>query len=889
MKATHSRRTAGLLAAAAAAALLLPATTRADMKEHSLKIASAQAVDHPFSMGAQKFADLLADRSGGKIKAKLYAGAVLGGDAQVISSLQGGTVDVTVVSTGLLSTMNKDFAVYYLPMAFQDSKEADAVVDGPFGRKLLDKLPEKGLVGLAYWEHGFRSVTNSKRPIAKAEDFKGLKLRVIQVPIFIDIYNTLGANAVPMPFPELYTALESKAVDGQENPLPTIEAARFPEVQKHLSLTRLVYDPLVVLFSKKTWDRLSEDERKVVADAAKEATSYQRKLNREREAAMVKNATAKGLLVNDVSAAERERMREQLRPVVEKHAKLLDPALLAEFQAEIGKLRVAATSRQRRAPAATVAGHAPSLESPAMLTSIEEQPITRPVAGPHPRVIRLHPEDDVVVALDQLVSGMTLASEGLVVSGLVPPGHKVATRAVAAGAPVRRYGQIIGFASQPIRPGQHVHTHNLAMGEFARDYAYGTEARETPRAAAPATFQGIVREDGRIATRNYIGILTSVNCSATVARAIADHFRRDIRPEALAAFPNVDGVVALTHDSGCAIDSEGEGLKVLQRTLGGYACHPNFAAVLVVGLGCETNQIPRLLETQGLAASDRLRAYTIQDVGGTTRAIARGVEIVQQMLPGANEVVRQSVPASRLVVGLQCGGSDGYSGISANPVLGAAVDLLVAHGGTALLSETPEIYGAEHLLTRRARTPEVGRKLVERIRWWEDHCARNGAQMNNNPSAGNKAGGLTTVLEKSMGGIAKGGSTALNDVVEYAEPVKSRGLVFMDTPGYDPVSATGQVAGGANLICFTTGRGSAYGCAPSPSLKLATNTALWERQSDDMDLNCGEVLSGEVSIAALGERLFRLMLDTASGQRSRSELHGYGQNEFVPWQISVVT
>ena len=374
-----------------------------------------------------------------------------------------------------------------------------------------------------------------------------------------------------------------------------------------------------------------------------------------------------------------------------------------------------------------------------------------------------------------------------------------------------------------------------------------------------------------------------------MARAIADHFRRDIHPEMLAAYPNVDGVIALTHGVGCAVDPDGEGLAILRRTLGGYACHPNFASVLVIGLGCETNQIAGLLATQGLEVGPNLRTFTIQDTGGTTKTIAKGIELVREMLPAANAVKREPVAASHLTIGLQCGGSDGYSGISANPVLGAAVDLLVRHGGTAILSETPEIYGAEHLLTRRAVTPEVGRKLVDRIQWWKEYCERNGAEMNNNPSAGNKAGGLTTVLEKSLGGIAKGGSTNLVDVYEYAQPVRAHGLVFMDTPGYDPISATGQVAGGANLICFTTGRGSAYGCAPSPSVKLATNTALWVRQSDDMDLNCGEVLDGGATIEALGATLFRMLLDTASGKRSRSEIHGYGQNEFVPWQLSVIT
>lgn len=519
------------------------------------------------------------------------------------------------------------------------------------------------------------------------------------------------------------------------------------------------------------------------------------------------------------------------------------------------------------------------------------------VASPEPlaparagaRTIRLHPQDDVVIALDQLVAGTVIASEGVTVVGLVPPGHKLATRAIEPGGEVRRYGQIIGFATKPIRPGQHVHTHNLAIGDFSRDYAFAAEARPTEPVATAATFDGIVRADGRVATRNYIGILTSVNCSATVARAIADHFRRDIHPEALADFPNVDGVVALTHGTGCAMDARGEGLAVLQRTLGGYANHPNFASLLVIGLGCETNQIDALMATQGLSASDRLQTFTIQDTGGTTRTIAHGIELVRQMLPEANRVKRQPVPASHLTIGLQCGGSDGYSGITANPVLGAAVDLLVRHGGTAILSETPEIYGAEHLLTRRAVRPEVGHKLVERIRWWEAYCERNGASMDNNPSAGNKAGGLTTVLEKSLGGIAKGGSTNLVEVYEYAQPVTARGLVFMDTPGYDPISATGQVAGGANLICFTTGRGSAYGCAPAPSYKLATNTALWQRQADDMDLNCGEILEGTQTIQSLGEALFQELLATASGRRSRSEIHGYGQQEFVPWQLSVIT
>ncbi|WP_447739996.1 UxaA family hydrolase [Pseudomonas laurentiana] len=502
-------------------------------------------------------------------------------------------------------------------------------------------------------------------------------------------------------------------------------------------------------------------------------------------------------------------------------------------------------------------------------------------------VIRLNPLDNVLIARQALPQGLRLDAEAITVRQPIPSGHKVATERVEQGQPLRRYGQIIGFASQAIEAGDHVHVHNVQMGDFARDYAFGVDTRSQP--GSEAQFQGIVRADGRVATRNYIGILTSVNCSATVARAVADHFRRDIHPEALADYPNIDGVVALTHGAGCAVDPSGEALGLLRRTLAGYAVHPNFAAVLIIGLGCETNQIESLLETQGLQASAQLRTFTIQGLGGTSKTIAAGIEQVKALLAEANQVQRQPVSARHLVVGLQCGGSDGYSGITANPALGNAVDRLVAAGGTAILSETPEIYGAEHLLTRRAVSREVGEKLVARIRWWEDYCQRMNAELNNNPSAGNKAGGLTTILEKSLGAVAKAGSSNLVDVYQYAEAVRAQGLVFMDTPGYDPVSATGQVAGGANLIAFTTGRGSAYGCAPAPSIKLATNNRVFEHQEEDMDVNCGGIADGSTSIEERGAFIFEQMLRIASGERSKSEQHGYGQSEFVPWQIGAVT
>jgi altronate hydrolase len=502
--------------------------------------------------------------------------------------------------------------------------------------------------------------------------------------------------------------------------------------------------------------------------------------------------------------------------------------------------------------------------------------------------IRLHPNDDVVIARAQLVGGTQLLDEKVTVSGLIPPGHKVATRVIPKGSPVKRYNQVIGFASRDVAAGEHVHLHNLAMGAFDRDYAFGADAKPTPYVSPPATFDGIVRRDGpnagRVATRNYIGILSTVNCSATVARGIADTFTR----ERLAAFPNVDGVVALTHGSGCGMDTHGEGMKLLRRTLGGYARHPNFAGVLIVGLGCEANQISSLLGAEALSEGPLLRTFSIQDTGGTAKTIRRGVAMIEEMLPHADQVAREPVPASHITVGLQCGGSDGYSGITANPALGAAVDLLVRHGGTAILSETPEIYGAEHLLTRRAVSRAVGEKLVSRIKWWEAYTEREKGEMNNNPSPGNKAGGLTTILEKSLGAVAKGGTTNLVDVYEYAEAVTAKGFVYMDTPGYDPVSATGQVAGGANLIVFTTGRGSAYGCAPAPSLKLSTNTQLWMRQEEDIDLNAGTIVDGSASVQDVGEQLFGMMLAACSGQKTKSELHGYGQSEFIPWYLGAV-
>jgi len=512
-------------------------------------------------------------------------------------------------------------------------------------------------------------------------------------------------------------------------------------------------------------------------------------------------------------------------------------------------------------------------------------------------VLQLHPGDPVALARRELEPGTELDGPGrhVTVRDTVPHGHKVALTDIAAGDQVLKYGQPIGVASQPIAAGEHVHEHNLRS--LSREgipvpaqRKGGAAARRDPsarRGPAPApdapTFDGIVRPDGRVGTRNYVAVLSSVNCSATVVKRIAAGFSA---PGALDEHPGVDGVIAITHGSGCGLSRDGEGLAVLRRTLTGYARHPNVAAVVVVGLGCEVNQINALVDGFDLPEGVPLRRLVIQELGGSMATVRRGMELVTELVPEA-AVARRPVPASELVLGLNCGGSDGWSGVTANPVLGAAVDRLVSYGGTAILGETPEIHGAEHLLTRRA-SPEVAEKLMERIEWWERYTAAEEGHMDNNPSPGNRAGGVTTIEEKSLGAVAKGGSSPLCDVYRYAEPVTSRGLVFMDTPGYDPVSVTGIVAGGANLVCFTTGRGSVFGCKPAPSLKLATTTQLYERMVDDMDFNAGTVLDGEATVSELGDVLFEEILATASGRRTKSEEFGFGDEEFAPWQLGAV-
>jgi altronate hydrolase len=501
--------------------------------------------------------------------------------------------------------------------------------------------------------------------------------------------------------------------------------------------------------------------------------------------------------------------------------------------------------------------------------------------------IRLGANDNLVVALEPLQAGDDCGHDGVVAKAEIPAGHKMATAAIEDGAPIVKFGQIIGFAAGSIQPGEHVHTHNCDFKGFERDYAFCADAKPTAFVPerARATFKGFRRASGRVGTRNYIGILSSVNCSATVAQQIAERLERS---GALEAYPNVDGVVALTHGSGCGMATDSEGFKNLQRLMFGYSGHPNFGAVVMIGLGCEVFQIASFKASFGLEEGKTFLTLVMQEAGGTRRTIEDGVRRIEALLPVVNAHEREPVSAEELCVALQCGGSDGYSGITANPAMGAAADLLVRHGGSAILAETPEIYGAEHLLTRRAASREVGEKLVERIRWWEDYTAKNDGVMDNNPTPGNKAGGLTTILEKSLGAAAKGGTTNLNGVYKYAELIDAKGFLFMDSPGYDPVSVTGEVASGANLVCFSTGRGSAFGFKPAPCVKLATNTPMFARLEEDMDVNCGQIVDGGKSVAEMGEEIFRLWLDVASGAKSKSESLGYGSHEFVPWQIGAV-
>jgi arabinonate dehydratase len=514
------------------------------------------------------------------------------------------------------------------------------------------------------------------------------------------------------------------------------------------------------------------------------------------------------------------------------------------------------------------------------------------------RAVLLRGDDDVAVAARPIPKGFVLAIGGREVEVREPIalGHKVALADIEPGAAIRKYGQIIGFASEPIPAGSWVHVHNVTAELFDRDYAFASEHPAIAKATEPRTFRGYLRPDGRVGTRNYVAVISTVNCSASTSRSISERFRGD---DWRADYPNVDGVFAITHKGGCAMPFGGVDHRTLERVLAGFANHPNVAAYVIVGLGCEVSYAQHLVEAHDLVALGsvrgngrrgapaRPRMLDIQEQGGITKTVEAAVRAVHELLPEANAWTRTEQPASKITLAMECGGSDGNSGVTANPALGVAADLVVAQGGTAFLGETTEIYGAEHLLTRRAVSRAVGAKLVERIKWWEWYAGVLGGAINNNPSPGNKAGGLTTIYEKSLGALAKAGSTPLVDVVGYAERVDAPGLVFMDTPGFDPPCTTGLIAGGANVLVFTTGRGSVLGLKPTPCIKVATNTPMYERMIDDMDLDAGTILEGE-PVEVAGRRIFELILEVADGRETKSERSGIGEEEFAPWQIGPI-
>jgi len=494
-------------------------------------------------------------------------------------------------------------------------------------------------------------------------------------------------------------------------------------------------------------------------------------------------------------------------------------------------------------------------------------------------LLLLSPNDNVFVSKKDLKPG---TYNNLHITQKISSGHKIARVKLKKNNPIIKYNHTIGYASKEIDAGELVHTHNVISPESNERLEVGISKIKNKNKNSLKFFDGYSK-DSLVGTRNYIGVISSVNCSATVVKAIAEQFKNINKK-----FKNIDGVVPIIHSSGCAMDEKGIGFELLRRTLSGYINHVNFSAILVVGLGCESNQVDGLIDFANPRKNFPIETLNIQDTSGSSDAVSKGIKIINSFIPKVEKYNREPVSVSNLVVGLQCGGSDGYSGITANPALGKAVDILISSGGSAILSETPEIYGAEDLLLKNVKNSKVAKKLLDLMVWWEAHAKSHGSTLNNNPSPGNIAGGITTIQEKALGAVAKGGSSTLMDVIGYAEKIKSVGLTFMDSPGYDPVSATGQVASGANIICFTTGRGSAYGCMPTPSIKISTNTKLWNSQNQDIDLNSGTIIDSLESVDQVGLRIFEEIIQVASGKKTKSEVSKYGFNEFVPWHLGAM-
>ncbi len=499
-------------------------------------------------------------------------------------------------------------------------------------------------------------------------------------------------------------------------------------------------------------------------------------------------------------------------------------------------------------------------------------------------VILLHPKDSVVIARVHLAQGQVVQvnDQTIKAQAAVPAGHKMAIREIKVGDEVYRYGNVIGFATAAIGIGDHIHVHNLGYEERNANEIHPAAVPPRTAAASTATFLGYARPDGRAGTRNYIAVVAASNCAAHTAELVAQSFASETLP------PNVDGIVAFPHGEGCG-QAMGPDTEQLQRTLEGVLDHPNISAALILGLGCEVNQIDHYLGRSANGATGApagLQGLTLQQSGGTLGTLEAARKSIRHYIDQAAAQARIELPASKIVLGLNCGGSDSFSGITANPALGHCCDLLVAQGGVAVLAETTEIFGAEHLLIRRARDPQVARKLLERIEQYKAYLRQFGGSFNDNPSPGNKEGGLTNILEKSLGAVAKAGTSPLEDVLRYSERVTTPGFVFMDTPGYDPVSLTGLAAGGCNLIAFTTGRGSAIGFPSIPVLKIASNTNTYKRMSGNMDINAGRIADGTATIEQVGQEIFDTLLRVASGERTLAEKLGH--HEFAPWRIGPV-
>ena len=493
-------------------------------------------------------------------------------------------------------------------------------------------------------------------------------------------------------------------------------------------------------------------------------------------------------------------------------------------------------------------------------------------------IIKLNEKDNIGIAPMNIPKNVDL-NIGIKTKTNVPYGHKISLVKIKTGEFILRYGQKIGVALVDIDAGEHVHSHNLSSTEFKRNYKNNFEKENYIKNKRDIFFKGYKRSNGSAGTRNYIGLISTVNCSATVVKKIADKVNNELRKN---NFQNIDGAVSLKHSSGCGMNTTGYGMNVFNRTIEGFKVHPNFAKVYVIGLGCECAQISLYNKDQ---ESRNVEYLNIQDEGGTKEIVKKVSDRIINQLKGINKIQRTNIAISELTVALQCGGSDSYSGVTANPALGFASDMLVDHGGSSILSETTEIYGAEHLLFERSINKKNIEKIKNQIDWWKEHLYKNGSSMDNNPSPGNKKGGLTTILEKSLGGVSKSGTRNMVDVLDYAERLKIKGFNFMNGPGYDPVSVTGQVASGANIICFTTGRGSCFGFKPTPSIKIATNTNMFNKLEEDMDINAGAIMDNEKTLEEVGNEIFDKIISVASGEKSKSEINDYGDDEFNPWII----